>query len=209
MADYVIKFVSQYTHAETLVNGTLFMRPAMYYHYLEEGQGDKHEGAIDNSIDTPSYKGWSHPIYCMYYLDEKEIKDGKAIIPQKVISDFKCDKGYAVVIPKDQFMSLIPNKYEGSSVYTGKVKYGISTPLSKFLSMFDSTGRESLFLKRPVFSHQKEFRVTIDKQLFDRPNSEVKEKVYNCKLNGDFKEMASIIPVGENIIESGDLQITL
>ena len=43
MIKYLIKFVSQKSHADMLVAGELFMRPASYYHNLELGQGDIRE----------------------------------------------------------------------------------------------------------------------------------------------------------------------
>ncbi len=39
----MIKFVSQKSHADMLVAGKLFMRPASYYHKQELGQGDVFE----------------------------------------------------------------------------------------------------------------------------------------------------------------------
>ena len=51
---YLIKFVSKKNYAEDLVAGKLFMRPASYYHILEQrmgaGQGDLGEAGIVDGI---------------------------------------------------------------------------------------------------------------------------------------------------------------
>ena len=50
MIKYLVKFLKDEAHADDLMNGTLFMRCAEYYHMLEEtkgpGQGDLREGSI-------------------------------------------------------------------------------------------------------------------------------------------------------------------
>jgi len=64
MIKYLIKFVSQKGHADMLVAGKLFMRPASYYHKQELGQGDIFEACILPPMQM--YYNADLPIYCLY-----------------------------------------------------------------------------------------------------------------------------------------------
>lgn len=82
---YLLKFVTEYEHAEMLVQGKLFFRPARYYRSLDFGIGDSGEGTIFPGICI--YTHSDNLIYCMF--DSGDVVDDRIIIPKKNLQDFK------------------------------------------------------------------------------------------------------------------------
>ena len=178
----------------------------MYYHRLEKGQGDDMEGAIDNQAhDFCLFKGWSYPIFCMYSVFQHDFssKLHNFVVSRKAISDFKCENGYAVVIPYKTFIDVLDKKAdEGYHLRYGLVAYQ-STPPNHILRNIVNSDGESLFTKRMDFSHQNEFRILEQKSLFSVPQELKSHESYTFQLNHSFIHEATIVPVqklfsGEN-----------
>lgn len=170
MIKYVIKFVSEKDYADTLMDGILYMNHAGSYREKEEGQGDFVECAL--SLETDIAKGLNYPIYCMYAVEEIDIINDTVHIDKKVIDDFKCANGYAVVIKFSDFEQLLKScDTTGYAMTGGLVKYGtLSNDDIKYF--FKDKLCSNLFVKRPCFRHQHEYRIVIYKDI-------VKSKKYN------------------------------
>lgn len=164
MVKYLLKFVREKEYAEALCAGELFMRPACYYHHLEQGQGDLREAAISHSQCI--YKKSTIPIYCMYAVGDSDISNGTALISAECIWDFKCEDGYIVVVDFREFenklRTLNSNGYE---VVGGLVNYHRLSQSDTQKLLGDDSVR-NLFVKHPVFSYQKEFRVVVNKSVY-------------------------------------------
>ncbi len=196
MIKYLIKFVSQLNHAEMLINGELFMRPASYYRNLEEGQGDIREGLVFHGLRM--YKNGEFPICCFYSVNDAEIQDGYFLIPNKCITDFKCETGYAVIIDFDEFLKIIPTlQCDGYSVWYDSISYGIpSKELSaKILLSNDLT---NLFIKNQSFAYQKEFRIAVAKAVYgyDTPLEKRKESII-YRFANDLGRIAKILQISK------------
>lgn len=161
MVKYLLKFVREKEHAEALCAGELFMRPACYYHHLEQGQGDLRETAISHSQCI--YKKCTVPIYCMYAVEDSDISNGTALLSAECIRDFKCEDGYVAVVDFHEFetnlRTLNSNGYE---VVGGLVNYHCLSQSDTQKLLVDNSTR-NLFMKHPVFSYQKEFRIVVNK----------------------------------------------
>lgn len=192
MIKYLLKFVNQEAHAKTLLAGQLFMRPAGYYHALEQGQGDLREAAISHNVCI--YKHAMVPIYCMYAISDTDINTNRILISQKCIHDFKCENGYIVIIEFSEFenklRTLNSNGYE---VDAGLVKYRILSLSDTQELLIDNTVK-NLFVKHPAFSYQKEFRVIVAKQLYKPGDPPVDNITYrfSCALS---PSKAQVIPI--------------
>ena len=190
---YLIKFVSKYEYAEDLIKGKLFMRPARYFHHLERGQGDNMEASVASGLGL--YKNMDFPLYCIYA--NYNVYNNKIVIPNKLITDFKCENGYAVIIKFSDFSEALSRcDTKGYDAVGGLVRY-TSKPfvnIDYFLNDKDCT---NLFYKDPYFSYQQEFRFVIYKKLdnnieyviFNIPN------MTNCAKLITVKDMEII---GEN-----------
>lgn len=172
---YLLKFVSKKSYADDLINGTLYMRPAAYYHRLEEGQGDMGEAALSHEICV--YKHSTLPIYCMYAILGSDMANGKVHISRRCIDDFKCENGYIVKIDYQSFKSRLRNvDSSGYHVSAGLVNYHALTQEDTSFLLTDDTER-NLFIKRPRFYYQKEFRVVVCKQVYqinEQPIDEIR-----------------------------------
>lgn len=174
---FLIKFFSEVQFAQSLVDcGELYMRPAEYYIQLEYNslkskQGDKFEGACSHRVGIA--KGVNHPIYCMTQIMRGDIKEDAAErpfvnIPASILQDFfPClEKGAAVIIPYREFISrLNPSVFSGSAYAFGSVRYGYINSFEALKYLFQDSSMTSLFIKRPEFSYQQEFRICVSKDL--------------------------------------------
>ena len=105
MIKYLIKFVSKKDHADTLLDGKLYMNAAAYYRNLEVGQGDECEGAISHNVKI--FKNDDFYVYCMYAVQDNDLNENLILINEKTINDFKCSNGYLVLIKYDEFINMI------------------------------------------------------------------------------------------------------
>ena len=163
MIKYLAKLVSKKQHAEDILNGKLYMNAAAYYHKLEKGQGDEIEGVISHNIMM--FKNLDRPIFCMYCLEDDDIKDNSTLIDEKMILDFKCGNGYIVLIEYESFKNKISQLDTCDfQLIGGKVSYGwIDNNLS--IDLFINDGMQNLFIKQPGFAYQKEFRIAVAEPL--------------------------------------------
>ncbi|MFL8969718.1 hypothetical protein ACKA04_06645 [Helcococcus kunzii] len=186
---YLIKFTSEYKYARDLVDGSLFMNQAAFYHDIENGQGDVREATFSNT--SMVYIGDNKPIYCLYMVYKHQIVDSKIAIENKIIYDFNAK--YAVIVNYDTFIEKLRELKKEYLISFGSVNY-------KVLSIEDSKEfligkNNTLFFKKPFFSYQQEFRISIDENLeyilgkrkLNGKNIEViegyKPKVYHLKKN--------------------------
>ena len=199
---YLVKFVPEYPYAECLVDGCLFMRPAMYFHQLEEGQGDEMEGAIDNSNENIAlYKGWSYPIYCLYSVfdGDYDLEKQKYKVSSKAIHDFKCEDGFAVVLDPIPLLAILKkNVRAGQQLEYDLVNYANTSPNNTLQNLLDSNGR-TLFTKAPKFKHQHEFRIVLPKALFAYPKDMTEHEAHHEHLGGSLVNISDIVPVSRII----------
>lgn len=157
---YLIKLVSQKSYADALCNGDLFMHSAEYYHQFEDqGQGDKREASI--FAEARIYRGSQYPIYCMTTVFSDDIKNSRILISKRMVEDFNCNDGYAVLINYLRFQEKVKMMdTRDAPHYENTVQYGIPSPeLSK--KWFCSSSLDHLFVKHPYFSYQKEYRIIV------------------------------------------------
>lgn len=199
---YLIKFFSEAQFAQKLVDcGELYMRPAEYYIQLEYNsskskQGDKFEGACSHRVGIA--KGVNHPIYCMMQIMSGDIKKdatGRPFvhISASLLQDFfPCpENGAAVIIPYREFISrLNPSVFSGSAYTFGSVRYGYINSLEALKYLLKDGTMTSLFIKRPEFSYQQEFRICVSKDLPIAPK-ELKDSHLLIQL-GDFSHIAQL-----------------
>lgn len=199
---YLIKFFSEMQLAQKLVDcGELYMRPAEYYIQLEYNslkskQGDKFEGACSHRVGIA--KGVNHPIYCMMQIMSGDIKkdaSGRPFvhISASLLKDFfPCpDNGAVVIIPYREFISrLNPSVFSGSAYAFGSVRYGYINSLKVLKDLFQDSSMTSLFIKRPEFSYQQEFRICVSKDLPITPK-ELEDSHLLVQL-GDFSHVAQL-----------------
>lgn len=160
----LLKFVSKREYAEDLCRGTLFMHSSQYYHHLENiGQGDMAEASLFSGVCM--YRGADFPIYCMFSVSSADINSNCIEIPERIIEDFSCSNGFVVVINYRGFinkLSLIDTN--GYSLIGDQVQYG--TPTFELSTQWlCSNSCEHLFVKRPWFSYQREFRIVVTEPL--------------------------------------------
>lgn len=177
---YLIKFVSKKNYAEDLVAGKLFMRPASYYHILEQrmgaGQGDLGEAGIVDGICI--YKHSHVPIYCLYAVMKNDIIENEILISERCIDDFHCQDGYAVLIDYKKWEPMLSKiNTEGYELDAGLVSYHKLSAEDTMALLNDNTPR-NLFIKRPFFSYQKEYRIVICNQVYKDNESPINEKTY-------------------------------
>lgn len=164
MIKYLFKFVSERAHADFLLDGNLFMRPACYYHKIEAGQGDLGEAAISHDICV--YKHSHVPIYCAYAVDELDIIGGTVAVSERCVKDFNCENGYVVIIDFQKFdQALTTLLSHGYEVDVGLVNYHKLTFEDTGELLCDNTPK-NLFVKRPSFSYQKEFRIVVCREVY-------------------------------------------
>lgn len=157
---YLIKFVAQEKYANDLCDGNLFMHPAGYYHMLDkQGQGDIGEAAL--SSNTGIYRGCEIPIYCMTAVYSDNIKHDNILIKRRMIEDFNCKDGFAVLIEYKPFLSRLKTlEIDGKHVRNGLVQY-CNIPLEQTKKWLLDISLDHLFIKRPFFSYQQEYRIVV------------------------------------------------
>ena len=162
---YLVKFVKEEAWADDLLNGCLFMNAAGFYASKEKGQGDDREGAIAN---TGVFRNIDRPIYCMYSVYLSDVIDDGFDVPMQVIEDFGCSDGFAVVLRFDEFdKALRTLETDGYGLKAGLVSYGCV--LKKDAPALFGMGQNiPLFIKRPEYQHQKEYRIVVGKSLTRR-----------------------------------------
>lgn len=199
---YLIKFFSEMQFAQSLVDcGELYMRPAEYYIQLEYNsskskQGDKFEGACSHRVGIA--KGVNHPIYCMMQIMNDDVKKDAAGRPfvnisASLLQDFfpRPEEGVAVIIPYREFISkLNPSVFGGSAYTCGSVRYGYINSLEALKYLLKDGTMTSLFIKRPEFSYQQEFRICVSKNL-PIPPKELEDSHLLVHL-GDFSHVAQL-----------------
>lgn len=199
---YLIKFFSEVQFAQKLVDcGELYMRPAEYYIQLEYNspkskQGDKFEGACSHRVGIA--KGVNHPIYCMMQIMSGDIKKDATGRPFVNISSsllkdfFPCpEDGAAVIIPYQEFISRLNHSvFSGSAYAFGSVRYGYINSLEALKYLFQDSSMASLFIKRPEFSYQQEFRICVSQDL-PITLKEIKRSHLLVQL-GDFSHVAQL-----------------
>lgn len=199
---YLIKFFSKVQFAQSLIDcGELYMRPAEYYIQLEYNsskskQGDKFEGACSHRMGIA--KGVNHPIYCMMQIMNGDVKKDAAGKPfvnisASLLQDFfpRPEEGAAVIIPYREFISkLNPSVFGGSAYNCGSVRYGYINSLETLKYLLKDGTMTSLFIKRPEFSYQQEFRICVSKNLPITPK-ELEDSHLLVHL-GDFSHVAQL-----------------
>lgn len=176
MIKYLLKFVSCDKYAQDFIDGNLHMCAAEYYHNeeLEKGQTDIMEGAC--SSNSLMYKNADYPIFCMYYINENEIKSSKIYINKQMIKDFPVNKGFTVIVPYKPFVNLLDSlkDVDGFSWWAGKVTYGfISLDYQK--RIVSENLIDNLFIKRPLpqYIYQNEYRIVIGQHLHPNLKTEI------------------------------------
>ena len=206
MIEYLVKFVPKHEYAIALLSGDLFMRPASYFHKLEEGQGDIREGSIFPYAQIR--KNDNLPIFCMYMVCSDDITDGTTTIPSRVINDFKCGDGYAVIIPYSVFEKRIQKIETGG--YGGShapVTYRLLQP-QEFADFANSKRYENLFIKAPRFSYQKEYRVVIAKTMYEYSEERQPESI-TFHIPQGFSDCGVIVSIHDCINSNGDCELPL
>lgn len=200
---YLAKFFNDIQYAQRLLSlGELYMRPAQYYIQLEQrgkngNQGDRFEGACSHTLGIS--KGVNHPIYCMMQIMPQELSIDRQGRTYFSISSLVCEgffsnqeAGVVVVIPYSDFVSRItPTTVGGRYCRHRSVIYGNINSLESAKMLFVDDRMSSLFIKRPKFSYQREYRICISEDL---PISE--EEINNSHLTiylGDFSTSAHLI----------------
>lgn len=163
MIKYLAKFFSEKNHAQTLINGTLHMRPACYYHNLNIGQGDIYEACVFPGICI--YKNENLPIYCLYSIHDSDISSNIVKIPKKCITDFSCQDGYIVLIDFLQFKQLLKTVWtNGKNIHFGSVCYQYPKLCGNNMFLY-ANNAQNLFIKNPYFSYQKEYRIVVEENI--------------------------------------------
>ncbi len=161
---YLIKFVSCKERADSLLNGDLYMNAVGQFHLkngiYEKDRADLREGSI--SHEHAIRKVDNYYIYCMSIVYENDVIDGKIRFQNKIISAFGCEKGYAVVINYDSFISTIKTIDTQYAKTYGPVDYkSLKTSTKNFEYFFIEKTVDHLFFKNPTLSYQQEFRIVI------------------------------------------------
>lgn len=196
---YLVKFVPELQHAEALVSGILYMRPAKYYQKLEAGQGDISEAAVSHDIQM--YMNTRLPIYCMYSVFESDIVDRKTLISKDLIRDFKCESGYAVVIDYQFFSQLLSKvKTNGYQLDAGLVNYH-ELAFEDTNKLIADGSAQNLFIKHPHFAYQQEYRIVIYKEVYKMHENPIEsiEYYFDCNL----EQVSKIVNISK-LPKSGD-----
>ena len=157
---YLIRFFDEEYKVKYLFDNGLFMNAASTYHRIEKDslKWDYSEGAFCDC--SAAYKNSDRPIWCCSAAFEENIIDNHIVMDSKILDDFNCRNGYAVIFNTSKFLKAIeenPNNLYASSY--GLIKYVKRNP-EKIL--MNNHFASSLFIKHPRFKHQQEFRYCID-----------------------------------------------
>lgn len=202
----LVKLVSELTHAEMLLKGCLYMRPASYYHNIKNGQGDIREGWLSNKAMI--YQNHNLPIYCMCLFHDGDIINNKISISARCIEDFKCKDGYAVILDASEFEKRLPNiNRNGYRMAYGEVIY--KEPLiSDIAYLIKNEKMENLFIKHPYFSYQKEYRIVIGEPVYNFMDMERKDHVI-YKFPENLRDIGYIESIKGNITDDGNLLLPM
>lgn len=205
MIKYLIKFVGCEEHAQMLIDGEMFMRPASYYHHLETGQGDPSEAGVLDGIGI--YMNSNIPIFCMYCVFDNDIIDGKILISKRVIEDFKCEDGFLVLLEYEEFEKRLSTvKTNGYQLDAGRVGYAYKK-FDGLADMLNDKSGKSLFIKNPYFSYQKEFRIVIAKQVDIIDNHPSDSVTYSFETS--LKDLAKIIKISDLVFDGDNYILAL
>lgn len=205
MIKYLINFVSCEEHAQMLIDGEMFMRPASYYHHLETGQGDPSEAGVLDGIGI--YMNSNIPIFCMYCVFDNDIIDGKILISKRVIEDFKCEDGFLVLLEYEEFEKRLSTvKTNGYQLDAGRVGYAYKK-FDGLADMLNDKSGKSLFIKNPYFSYQKEFRIVIAKQVDIIDNHPSDSVTYSFETS--LKDLAKIIKISDLVFDGDNYILAL
>lgn len=163
---YLIKFTSKQKFAQDLVDGIIFTNAVDYYALLHKrtnklGMGDMKDGAISHTKQIQ--KNSDFLVFCTYSVYEKDIEDGTIKIPNKIMEDFECQNGYAVVIDFEKFIQDLPLLDTGGFNLRHKPITYRSLTFQDTRQMLTSKNNEHLFIKNPDLKHQQEYRILIEK----------------------------------------------
>lgn len=201
MPRYLIKFVSQLSHAEDLRSGKLFMRPASYYHDLELGQGDVTEGAISHEVAIYQNGQWA--IYCMYTVKDNDIdSDGNIHISNRVIDDFTNCDGYAVIVNRDKFEERLPTvRTNGYALQAGEINYHYIT-FEDMGTMLTTNRPLNLAIKHPHFKYQNEYRIIISHAV---PHG---QKSIDYYFPADLCNCSCVVPIAKMVVGNDEYIIS-
>lgn len=206
----LVKLVRMKEHAEMLLQGSLFMRPAAYFHYQEKGRRDKLEGII--TMDNAIYTKAECPIYCMCSFCDNDIVNGYMDFSKLCIDEFDCFNGFAVVLDWQKFEDRIPSlNCNGHKCVYGRVEYKISRGSDDYISIIESENKgtmKSLFIKHPRFAYQREYRIAVDEAIITSLWGNNDEHiVYNFPM--DLKDIGYAISIPDYLAEDGSLHIPI
>ncbi len=172
---YLIRFFDEEYKVNYLFDKGLYMSPACSYHKTDKHtlKWDYSEAAIS---DCFAYKNSEKPIWCCTAVFKENIINNTIILDKKLLDDFSCKEGYAVIINVDRFLDAInTNPYNYYSYAYGVVKY---TQRKAKEILLNNHFASSLFVKYPQFRHQQEFRFCIDYNC---------EKIFEKDVNNIFQ----------------------
>ena len=206
MIRYLLEFVKEERYADDLLNGRLFMHCAKYYHDIENrfglGRGDLREGSL--FPNTAIYRNIYFPIYCTYMIKDEDIIGGHVLIDNRIIDDFDCKKGYAVIIPFEPFEEALTTADTGGYRMDG-VEVWYSFPTQEDIGkMFSSDDALNLRVKHPYFRYQKEYRLIVFRNIYKDNFSAclLEERTYSCYLKNSISGFAIKVPI--SIIQKTD-----
>lgn len=75
---YLLKFAPKEAYINDLLDGSLYMNAAGYYHGLPVEQGDPLEASLAYGMGV--HANWLLPIYCMFMVRETGIVDNAIVI---------------------------------------------------------------------------------------------------------------------------------
>jgi hypothetical protein len=189
MIKYLLKITAKKKYAEDLIAGKLYMNCAEYYQHMQngiKGQADPMEAAVSST--SMMFINPLCPIYCMYQVEDSEVKLGKISVSKCAIEEFCAANGYIVLIPYDSFVERLNTcDTNGHGLYYGSVRYG-SIDLSLTKKLFHESGIKQLFIKGKNFSIQKEYRIVVCEQLSHKlVNEEIDGKSVPVEKGFDHK----------------------
>ena len=182
---YLIKFCRQLSHAQMLLDGYLFMRPASAFHSFETNYGDKKEASLLSWAMI--YKNPNCYIYCLSAIFENKING-------RLIDHFNCEDGFIVIINYDDFSKLLSkenllNVFSNHSCSYGLVQYGEKGIEFAKQALLDKIFDSTLFTKSSFFEMEQEFRIATDERYDENIES----------LDVGLKDVNKVFYLGKNI----------
>ena len=173
--------------ADTIVKeNKIYTNSVKYYTYIEEnelnkGVLDEREGLLLNCI----HKFSDDPIFCLYSINDCDIvkiEDETYIsINKQFYINFSKNKEWCVVIKGKPFIDKCIQNFKGVGYRLGPVLYGFLNYYQQSSLIVDKN-RDSIYIKRPEFAYQNEYRLYIQDS-FDETyyNRETKKLYYKDK----------------------------